>query len=949
MTSRNVCKCLSVKCLVLFVLFLTVDTSYAVDPDNPPESMRVRVDKSGSPRTFNLEKYSCRGENFELILMGVDGVSMTTIDPGPVRTYRGWCEEEPESYVEATLLSNGDLRYHVFKGASDDWWYDPAFETNENAAAEGNFSEVGGTAVQPKGRAAYGASFTEPAGELDSYYKTAYQADVGFDVLVEYFNKFNYTDLSTYGHKAENAIMHMNGISVRDMLAEHKLGKVVIRQSQNGMDYTNVQWGVDWPRINDVWNSLFPDVDHHFVSLVGAVGGGVAFVCDYAGANWGARSFNGWSGDGNWWHVWRHEAGHNWGCGDCVEGCPGPDGRTVNSGNNITLSRFSNPEIDQFMKCRRRSGRGNILHEIGSYPFPVPPYANLDELQATVGSEALFDLLGNDYDANNDIIAFSSFDASTSLGGLLSLSAGTGPDGRDELLYIAPGNAVGTDVFYYTIVDATGRTSVGKVTVNLDVNGALKGYWPLDETSGLNAEDMSIFEHDGLAENGLSFSTDSVSGRFDGAIDLDGVDQHIAINDLNLYSNTVTISAWVKVPSNPAGWSGIVFNRATDAAGISFGAATELRYHWNGGNWGWGSGLSVPLDTWTFVAIVVEPTKAVIYMNSGGTTRSAAHYGTHEPEAFKGTTYIGWDSSSSSRHMRGSVDDVRIYNYAMSLAQINDLVAGGRAESPSPFDNAGNITLTTKLSWAMGAGAAENDVYFGTNESVVANADVNSDEYMGRQTQTEYEPTLLTNTNYFWRIDQVDTQGSVTIGTVWDFSTSDGTGSITRQVWQDVYGAYVYELTNNDAYPDSPDIVDEITSFEAPTDWADSYGTRIHGFLAPKVSGNYTFWIASDDRSELWLSSNTDPDNAVKIAEVSGIINAWTEPRQWDKHASQRSNSIKLTAGKAYYIMALQKEGNGGDNLSVAWQGGGITQQVITGQYLMPYSDKYVWGPSFES
>ena len=394
MNLGSFCKWVSVKSLVIVILVSALTPpSYAVDPDNPPDSMRVTVDKAGFTRTFSLEKYSCRGDNFELILMDVDGVSMTTLDPGLVRTYRGWCEEEPESYVEATLLKNGDLRYHVFNGASDDWSYDPAFETDENASPEENYTEIGGNPKQPTGRIAYGASYTEPASQLDSYYKTAYQADVGFDILVEYVNQFNYNDLSTYAHKAENAIMHMNGISVRDMLAEHKLGKVIIRQSQNGMDYTNTQWGVNWPQINTVWNSLFPDVDHHFVSLVGQVGGGVAYVCDYAGSNWGARSLNGWSGDGNWWHVWRHEAGHNWGCGDCVEGCPGPDGKSVNSGNSITLSRFSNPEIDQFMKCRRRSGRGNILHEIGSYPYPVPPYANMDELKAKVGLDERMDVL----------------------------------------------------------------------------------------------------------------------------------------------------------------------------------------------------------------------------------------------------------------------------------------------------------------------------------------------------------------------------------------------------------------------------------------------------------------------------------------------------------------------------------------------------------------------------
>ena len=928
--------------------------AFAVDPDNPPDELRGTVSRNGSIRTFNLQKYSCRGENFELVLMDVDGVTMTTLDPGPVRTYRGWCEEETDSYVEATLLSNGDLRYHVFKGNPTDWWYDPGFETNENAPAEGNFTEISGDALAPAGQPYPGASLTVAAADLNSYYKTAYQCYVGFDLLSEYVNAFNYTDLTKYGAKAENAIMHMNGISVRDMLAEHKLGKVVIRQSRNGMDYSNEQWGVNWPAINTIWNNIFPDVDHHFVSLVGAVGGGVAFVCDYSSDNWGARSFNGWSGDGNWWHVWRHEAGHNWGCGDCVEGCPGPDGSTVNSGNNIQLSRFSNPEIDQFMNCR--SGRGVHLREIGPYDYPVPPYANLDELQMYVGTEANIDALSNDYDANNDLIAISDFDPTSANGGVIAFSAGAGLDGRDELIYTPPANSIEKDYFYYRIVDQTGRTSEGKVIITFDIANTLKGYWPLNETTGTLAQDQSIFKHNGAASGDLDFGIDSVGGRFASGVNLDGVDDHIAISDLDLYSENVTISGWVKLPSQPSGWSAILFNRNSQAAGLSFGTATELRYHWNNNYYNWRSGLSLPLNKWVFVALVVEPHKAAIYMYYDGMNtinnnnpRSAVNYGTHNLEAFKGTTYVGYDPSSSSRHLKASVDDVRIYNYAMTIAEIKSLIAGGRAESPNPFDGSVNITLKTDLSWAMGAAAVGNDIYIGTDRTAVQAADLDSPEYIGSQPENLYSQAFEPSTEYFWRIDQVDGSGNVTKGTVWSFTTSNGTGTITRQVWQNMSGAYVYDLKDHADYPDNPTFTDELSSFEAPTNWADNYATKIHGFLIPETTGIYTFWIASDDRSELWLSSGTDPANISRIAQVAGIKATWTEPRQWDKYASQQSASIKLFAGKPYYIMALHKEGKGDDNLAVAWQGPGIAQQVISGQYLMPYYDNIDWSPRFSA
>jgi hypothetical protein len=96
------------------------------------------------------------------------------------------------------------------------------------------------------------------------------------------------------------------------------------------------------------------------------------------------------------------------------------------------------------------------------------------------------------------------------------------------------------------------------------------------------------------------------------------------------------------------------------------------------------------------------------------------------------------------------------------------------------------------------------------------------------------------------------------------------------------------------------------------------------------ADGNYTFWIASDDAGELWLSTDIDPGHKTKIAYLTGSVN----PYKWDKNASQKSAAIPLVAGRKYYIEALHKEGSGGDSIAVAWQGPGIIRQPITGAYL---------------
>ena len=140
-------------------------------------------------------------------------------------------------------------------------------------------------------------------------------------------------------------------------------------------------------------------------------------------------------------------------------------------------------------------------------------------------------------------------------------------------------------------------------------------------------------------------------------------------------------------------------------------------------------------------------------------------------------------------------------------------------------------------------------------------------------------------------------------------------------------------LTSNPNYPGSPTSSDYLGSLEAPTDWADDYGTRIRGYLHPSFDGEHTFWIAGDDNCELWLSSDADPANKVRIAYVPG----WAGSRDWAKYSEQQSVSISLTGGQRYYIEVLHKEATGGDNLAVAWQRPGFDREVIAGSYLSPW------------
>jgi glucose/arabinose dehydrogenase len=156
-------------------------------------------------------------------------------------------------------------------------------------------------------------------------------------------------------------------------------------------------------------------------------------------------------------------------------------------------------------------------------------------------------------------------------------------------------------------------------------------------------------------------------------------------------------------------------------------------------------------------------------------------------------------------------------------------------------------------------------------------------------------------------------------------------GTITRDYWANVSGTAVANVPVNT----TPTSTEGISSFEGPTNAADNYASRIRGYICPPLTGNYIFWISSDDNSELWLSTDDQPSNKIKISSVT----SWTSPREWTKSPSQQSSLINLIAGKKYYIEALHKEGLQGDNLAVGWQlPDGSLERPIPGIRLSPYS-----------
>ena len=102
----------------------------------------------------------------------------------------------------------------------------------------------------------------------------------------------------------------------------------------------------------------------------------------------------------------------------------------------------------------------------------------------------------------------------------------------------------------------------------------------------------------------------------------------------------------------------------------------------------------------------------------------------------------------------------------------------GAVGSPKPSNGTTGVNMTATLSWNPGDSAASHQVYLGTDEDAVRNADTASPEYKGTRNlgSESYDPGKLAwYTNYYWRIDEINNinPDSPWIGPVWSFTTAD--------------------------------------------------------------------------------------------------------------------------------------------------------------------------------
>ncbi|MDB6124296.1 MAG: Autotransporter-associated beta strand repeat protein [Pedosphaera sp.] len=165
---------------------------------------------------------------------------------------------------------------------------------------------------------------------------------------------------------------------------------------------------------------------------------------------------------------------------------------------------------------------------------------------------------------------------------------------------------------------------------------------------------------------------------------------HVTIPALNLNTNTVTLSAWIN-PGAPAANAGLIFCRGGGTiAGLNFTANLDgngyrtLGYTWNneGGTFLWNSQIAPTPGQWSYVALVITPTNATVYIFDANGLRSSSQNYTHVNQSFSAAGLIGDDGfSGGNRQFDGAIDGVAIYAKSLTQSQLEALYAAGSGVS----------------------------------------------------------------------------------------------------------------------------------------------------------------------------------------------------------------------------------------------------------------------------
>ena len=189
-----------------------------------------------------------------------------------------------------------------------------------------------------------------------------------------------------------------------------------------------------------------------------------------------------------------------------------------------------------------------------------------------------------------------------------------------------------------------------------------------------------------------------------------------------------------------------------------------------------GGGTVLPIGEWTHIAVTFDGTTEIFYVNGEENGRGGFSFGSKVDSVIT----IGCNNQSGWNSFNGILDEVRLYDNALSPDEIQQAMIGEMplAYDPKPPDGSIHLDTWASLSWKPGTSAVSHDVYFGENfDDVDAGT---GDTFQGNQGLVffvvgfpgfAYPDGLVPGTTYYWRVDEVNNANpdSPWKGSVWSF------------------------------------------------------------------------------------------------------------------------------------------------------------------------------------
>lgn len=326
----------------------------------------------------------------------------------------------------------------------------------------------------------------------------------------------------------------------------------------------------------------------------------------------------------------------------------------------------------------------------------------------------------------------------------------------------------------------------------------LVGHWKFDNPADIGYDSSGFDNHGSIAAGAPLYSTDSIRGA--GAIEFDGIDDYLYLYDTGQGSlngdfsgSIASLSMWVKldnaIPASDSKAGLLKMSGGLDNFYPRTNGFVYLDFFDRDSQFGGGSPI-VDMTQWHHLVVIYNPSFFATYVKHAYQNGQLLFSGgSFFNSVFRAPTTPWLGKNWFPNYLDGKVDDVRLYNHALTSTEIETLYSGEPqpASQPYPSDGEGLGSIQTELGWLPGyTGEFEpltsQTIYFGTDNPPMT-AVVSGDGTLNSVLNVDLNSgsPLDFDTTYYWQVDGIDSSSAAPTlveGAVWSFTTRSATESL---------------------------------------------------------------------------------------------------------------------------------------------------------------------------